>query len=153
MKTPSSFLLTLLTLAPISRGAVPVDELLAKLPAPSIEEGAALIQQLSAEGPAVVIEVARRLKPSDVDPTPAPRFALQGLTAMYGRAETPAAMRAAFGIAHVNSDINADARIAYRLGDNMELSFSGFNLLGKENTGTGLEIDQRFIATVNITFN
>ena len=59
----------------------------------------------------------------------------------------------AFGIAHVNSDINADARIAYRLGDNMELSFSGFNLLGKENTGTGLEIDQRFIATVNITFN
>ena len=96
MKTPTSILLTLLTLAPISRGAVPVDELLAKLPAPSIEEGVALIQQLSADGPAVVIEVARRLKPSDVDPTPAPRFALQGLTAMYGRAESPAATRAAY---------------------------------------------------------
>ena len=96
MKTLSALLLSLLSLAPVARCAVPVDELLAKLPAPSIEEGAALIQQLSTDGPAVVLEVARRLKPSDVDPTPAPRFALQGLTAMYGRADTPAATRAAY---------------------------------------------------------
>jgi HEAT repeat protein len=93
MKT---ILISLLSLAPVAHSAVPVQDVLAKLPAPSIEEGAALLQKLSAEGPAVVLEVARRIKPSDVDPTPAPRFALQGLTALYGRADTPAATRAAY---------------------------------------------------------
>ncbi|MEZ5823674.1 MAG: TonB-dependent receptor [Geminicoccaceae bacterium] len=58
-----------------------------------------------------------------------------------------------FDVAEVDSDINADARIAYDLDDNTEISIAGFNLLGKYDTGTGLEIDQRFIATVKFKLN
>ncbi len=96
MKHPSVLVLTLLLLLPGALHAALVDELLARLPAPSVEEGVTVIRQLSASGPEVVIEVARRLKPSDVDPTPGPRFALQGLTAYYGRSDTPAGARAAY---------------------------------------------------------
>ncbi|MCB1971384.1 MAG: hypothetical protein KDG54_13365, partial [Geminicoccaceae bacterium] len=59
----------------------------------------------------------------------------------------------AFNIAHFNSDFNADARIGYKLSDRMELSFSGFNLIGADSTTTGLKIDRRFIATAKINLN